>query len=225
MATQTEIVEGHRKRIFESDDRTFYLHVGYFMAWYSACEARITLLLAIATKSENLKSFDLLTRGMDAKVKIERFRLACNGYRKIGDNLKRRLAHFEKKIIPLRNKIAHSHMTTDPSYQGIHFASLSKMPLASFGLYAVGEAPPYQTFREIFEQGLWLNVFNDDLLSVWKNAAHPTEFEIDDPVSPLPPTGHPPSPPSVPPSTPNKRARKRLRKGQPARGKKAVQRG
>lgn len=55
-------------------------------------ELRISYLLARATNIKDLSAFELLTRGMDAKIKVERFRKAARG--RIGPNLNDRLTVF-----------------------------------------------------------------------------------------------------------------------------------
>jgi hypothetical protein len=173
-------------KVFEGPDRNTYLHIGYFVTWFSAVEVRLTQLLALAVRATNLEGFELLTRGMDARIKLERLRRACRNRGNIGRNLSERLRHFEKRMIPLRNKMAHSFVITDPTYARIHFASVAKLPYAAYGLEQIGENPDSLAIRDVFEHALWLNYFSNDLDKVIRAVQTDASkiFEIDHPLSP-----------------------------------------
>ena len=66
-----------RSEIFGGPDRDLYLHIGYFMSWFSAVELKITFFLALVLDDRQLEDFELLVKGMDARVKCERLRKAC----------------------------------------------------------------------------------------------------------------------------------------------------
>lgn len=184
-----------RKRIeiFNQDETEIYLHTGYFIHWFSAAELNITMLLARAVQSNDLDSFELLVKGMDARVKCERLRKACGSATRIGPNLQIRLQYFENTMIPLRNKLTHSYVVGLLESDEFHFATLGKMPYAALGLEAAGPKPPSIKRLELFEQGLWLHAFSRDLIAIFPMGEKPG-FEIDNPQSPAPPEARPPNP-------------------------------
>jgi hypothetical protein len=175
-----------RKDIFESEDRNLFLHLGYFVAWYGSTEIWLTYLLSIAVNTNDLDSFNLLTRGMDAKVKCERLRAACrfNGYT-IGPNLDDRLAYFHERIIRTRNRILHTFpVVLDDDLNTIHFTTIGKIPGQVRG-YVDGGVPT-MLLDQLFEQGYWLNHFAEDISSITKKRIDPKTLEIANPLSTLP---------------------------------------
>jgi hypothetical protein len=77
MANQQQAaLEMYREHIFAGRDCVLYTHIGYFMSWFSAIELHITFWLAVTTGVPSANSFDLLARGMDARIKLEFDKLA-----------------------------------------------------------------------------------------------------------------------------------------------------
>jgi hypothetical protein len=188
------LTETRRKVFAESTDRELYLHVGYFMLWYAACELRITLLLATVTKSKDMHAFALLTKGMDAPTKIRRLRSACERSTPIGQNLEFRLRVFERHMVPLRNKLVHTYPVGDGKRNLVCFNTLANIPMPGRSLHPDEETI---SFLEFFEHGVWLNLFNEDLKPVCRSAAHAQTLEIASPQSPLLPGQHPSPSPST----------------------------
>jgi hypothetical protein len=65
-------LDHRRRKVFNAEDQELYLHLGYFLSWFSAVEAYLTLLIAMLTDSKNLENFDLLARGLQPRQKVER---------------------------------------------------------------------------------------------------------------------------------------------------------
>jgi hypothetical protein len=216
-------LESTRADAFAKEDRHLYLHVGFFISWFSAVELRISMLLALATQTPRMEGFELLTRGMDARVKVDRLRRACEGSITIGPHLAARLTLFENQSIPLRNKMSHSFLSIDPGYESVHLASISRLPYAAYGRQQEGKPPENLPLIQIFEHGLWLAFLNHDLGNVQstfiKSGLHAKILEIDHPRSPLLPgaSSSPPQPKQR--ASEGRRERKRARKGQLRRGK------
>ncbi len=146
-------------------DRKLYFHIGYFTVWYAAVEIRLTLLLARATKSmTNLDSFELLTKGMDARIKILRLREALGDL--IGPNLDTRLNIFDRHMRPLRNSAVHSYPVCDPTHSAIGFASLNQLPSFTKSKPPTAKPALEMPVLDFFEHGVWLNLFNNDLKTV-----------------------------------------------------------
>jgi hypothetical protein len=99
-----------RAKIFNDEDRELYLYLGYFLSWFSAVEAQLTMLIAFLTDSKNLENFDLLARGLQPRQKVERLRILASKYRPLGPNLTALLDLFEEVSIPLRNDLSHSRL-------------------------------------------------------------------------------------------------------------------
>ena len=75
---------------------------------FNIAEMTLTNLLAYVLRYSDTEGFSLLVRGMDARVKCERFKKACLGRRKLGPNFRQHLNRFERVSVPLRNRISHS---------------------------------------------------------------------------------------------------------------------
>ena len=88
-------------------DQPFFIISGYFLAWYALVEIHISAQIAFLSEIHDLDVFQILTKGMDARVKLERFRQLAKAKNGIGPNLNARLNHFERTIIPIRNRLSH----------------------------------------------------------------------------------------------------------------------
>jgi hypothetical protein len=74
-----------------------------------------------------------------------------------------------------------------PDESGIvHFATFSRMPFKEVGLQQTGFRPETLPLLTLFERGLWLNHFSDDLNRMAQQEPFPQRFEIDNPHSPVP---------------------------------------
>jgi hypothetical protein len=141
-----------RKIALSGDEGNLYLDLGYFISWFAVSEFRITSLLQAATTSQNTTAFDLLTKGMDARVKCERLRAACDLFLPMGSNLDTRLGVFERHIIPLPNKLAHSFVACPHPFTTMHFSSQAKLPYKAFGKEQIGDEPEQMTTLEFFKR-------------------------------------------------------------------------
>ena len=211
-------LEEFRKAAFEGEDRDLYLHIGYFMMWYSAVEMRITMLLRVVTQSPNAEGFELLTKGMDARTKCERLRAGAVKNAPLGDVFSQRLDIFERKAISLRNKVAHSFIVSPPDGDAIHFTTISRLPYKAFGREQKGAEPERITKKSFFEHAVWTNTFAHDVRSASLSLVQNNILEITNPISPEQLAGYPQPQTPVEPSKPGRRARKRARKGHPPRG-------
>jgi hypothetical protein len=167
-----------RSVVFEGEeDRTLYLHLGYFIMQFSIVELLITELLNKATGDMDYEKFDLLVRGMDARVKCERLKQAKQFF-PLGPNLKARIDHFEMTMVPLRNRITHSWTQTHDDGR-IYFATVGR-------IVGSKSVPTHSTtYDEVLVHGLWLNLLCRDLLSALRLSG--TKMcEINDPQSGLP---------------------------------------
>jgi hypothetical protein len=63
METNESILTKARARIFGGGDVPLYLHIGYFMSWFSAVELHLTFLLAAALEFKKVDRFELLVHG------------------------------------------------------------------------------------------------------------------------------------------------------------------
>jgi hypothetical protein len=207
METDESFLKKVREDVFSRPETTLYLHTGYFMSWFAATELQLTLMLAIALRYKRLDDFDLLVRGMDARTKCERLRNACKKYKPMGPNLSTRLDHFERKICGVRNKVAHRYLALPNNDGPVYLATLAKMPYLAFGEKQIGEKPDEMSLLELFEYGLWLNFFSQDLGPLTAQPDRET-FEIDQPRSPAPLAGSQPSSRKARRAKPDKPARK-----------------
>ncbi len=184
-----------RSGLFGGPDRDLYVHIGYFMSWFSAVELKITLLLAVVLNYRQLNDFDLLVRGMDARVKCERLRRACKNRINIGPNFENRLRTFEDVSIPLRNKIGHRHLSNPGAGKTVYMMTLSRTAGSAFGMRQVGELPDQMPMLELFEHAYWLHLFSEDLLTATHvTVAQSGTLEIEQPRSPQRLAGRQPTP-------------------------------
>jgi hypothetical protein len=188
MTTQQQTtLEKYRDHVFMRPDRELYTHIGYFISWFSMIELHITFWLAVTTDVKNVNSFELLTKGMDSRIKLERFRQACHlTKREIGPNLDVRLAYFQRVMIRIRNNLSHTWATMPEDSSVIHFSTLSRMPFKEIGFAQKGFRPDTMPLLTLFERGLWLNWFSDDLNRMAQQEPFPQRFEIDNPRSHVP---------------------------------------
>lgn len=173
-----------------SRDADLYKHIGYFMCWFAQVEMGITFLMALLTRSNDFVGFDLISKGMDARVKCERLLKLLKmrtQYRK-DSNLSLRLAHFEGPIIKLRNKLSHSgFFSTYEPEPILHFTSLTQFPNEGRELtIPETEFAPYITYLDLFRAGYWLHMFEEDIRSIYKQTPHERVFEIGNPRSWVP---------------------------------------
>jgi hypothetical protein len=206
-------LERRRDRIFNGEDRELYLHLGYFLSWFSAVEARITLLIAMLTESYNLDNFDLLARGLQPRQKVERLRILAARYpRPIGPNFADVLGQFEETYIPLRNSLSHNRLI----HAGMTPKAFTITTISRISEKDGGHVIPD---LELFERGYWLHMFQDDLGVMLADGLPKERLEIDDPKTPLRRALNHGQPQPKKRATPGKRERKRIRKGQPPRVK------
>jgi hypothetical protein len=217
---EREKIEAERAKKFAGgSDATLFLHTGFFISSYALVELRISSILAKATGVTTLIGFDLLTRGMDLRVKIERLRAACEKGLPLGPNLDARLDVVNKTMRPIRNKIAHQNCVLNPDGKTISFATLAAMPDFFTHRHPDQTDPETIDCLDLFEYCGWLRLFNRDCRDVNRDAARNKMFEITNPLTPLGRgPDHPPAAPK-PVSTMSRRERRRLRKGQKPRGK------
>ena len=149
---------------FQAGPSNMVFHIGFYLMWFGVAEMMLTQALAAVLGMTDHEKFDLLVRGMDLRVKVERLQKAAKKYnRPIGPNLKKRLDIITKKHVPLRNSIAHSWPHHDTKEDGlVHFASIGAMPpgiLSDLSFHPSKSAPPSMHVDEIFDRALWLQVF------------------------------------------------------------------
>ncbi|MGN7127532.1 hypothetical protein [Methylorubrum thiocyanatum] len=164
-------LEQVRKIAFEGVDRTLFLHLGHFYAWFAQVELNITQILAMSLNQQDHEAFELLVQGMDLRVKLQRLRKACKKDDRLGPNMKSRILYLEEKIIPLRNKLSHCAVHKDDNQDLFYIASIGRMPWEAIaGLPQVGERPEEISGLRLFEAGYWLCQFMDDTTQAIKDS-------------------------------------------------------
>jgi hypothetical protein len=205
-------LDQRRSKVFAAEeDRELYLHLGYFLSWFSAVEAYLTLMIAFLTDSKNLENFYLLARGLQPRQKVERLRILAAKYRPLGPNLTALLKLFEEDSIPLRNDLSHSRL--------VHAHTPGQFIITTIAKMTEEEGARTIPARELFERGHWLHWFQYDLGIMLESGLPPKTLEINAPTTPAHREANPRPPPPETRAKPGKRDRKRLRKGQPLRGK------
>ena len=171
----------------EAEYATMYSLVGYFIAQYSLVELGITLLLAIICKTDDVEAFHALTKGMDAKTKIQRLRQLCKQQKRptLGQRLDDRLLFVHDKVAELRNNLSHSALFKSPDDpQRIMFSGVGKMPLETFGYAGKSLSVSEVTFLALESYGDWLNAFHADLVKMLEKSDKQTKvYQITHPRS------------------------------------------
>lgn len=186
--------EAARAKIIHPDDESRFLAVGYYFSLFAQVELWLTTLLAHASGSRDYPLFEIMCRGMDARVKVERFK-AASKYRNIelGDAFRKRLDYFENTLIPLRNDLAHKHLHEDRSDTNlVHLTTIGAIPFEAAGFPSQkGPRPKALYLSELLEKGYWLRLFVKDLKQVLDHAGRGEPLEIGSPLSPLPKADQP----------------------------------
>jgi hypothetical protein len=187
----SSFLENERARIFDGEDRDLYLHVGYFISWNNMVEHKITLLMALIMGEEDLSAFDLITRNLNGQTKVGRLKRLCElKKREIEQPLLDRLDHYTTKIYPLRNKLAHRSTARDEKVPRFYLVTLDRLPWKALGVAVpMGmkvQAPDHIDAITVFEYGLWLHSFSEDLTEVIDCAIKREPLGIKTPRSPLP---------------------------------------
>ena len=121
-------VEENEELHNDLNEHNLHAAIGYFIAAYSKIELIITVHLAILTKNSDFEAFHILTKGMDLRVKIERFRELCKPLSLIDTKsaLDIRLDLVTSKICNLRNKLSHSAIDVpDVGFPELGLSSIS----------------------------------------------------------------------------------------------------
>jgi hypothetical protein len=190
-------------------DRDLYADVGFFVCNFSLAETTITNILALATGHRDFTTFEILCRGMDARVKLRALRDASKLHRGIGPNLTTRLALFEKGAVPLRNRLLHSSLTHSEGEGDLTYylssAAASPWRELKFAPSVRRAAPEHVRSLDLYAWGVWLHFFAMDLSLVQPLARAGEELEIANPKSRLQPEARPAKPKKAPRTKPDKR--------------------
>ena len=165
-------LKAHRDRTFAADDKELFLHVGHFISYYAAAEFALTMLLQTFTGRPHPAGFHILTRGMDAKIKVKRLKEAIESCGcTLDEGLQKRLNHFTKNLVSLRNVLVHSHLYW-PEGGDLQMTSIGRPPI--FAVAPLKAPKPRRTIPglELYERGAWLCLFFQDLIAIEDRYRH-----------------------------------------------------
>lgn len=169
-----------------SDDWMHTL-VGRFIAMYSAADLALGTLLASVSGIDDLELFHILSKGLDAKTKVQRLREIEALEKPIpkGGALDRRLSYFVAECSDLRNKIAHQWLVPAKGLpEAMIFASLGRLPTKEFKMQRRSRLDPeWITLEALALHVDWLDCFADDIASVRRASQHGEPLEIAHPRS------------------------------------------
>ena len=177
---------------YEPDDEeleyeAMFSQVGYFITQYSNVEVAITALLAILSKFDDFEAFHIITKGMDAKTKVERLRELAKAKKLIpkDGHLDKRLLHFADKTATLRNKVAHTWLLKSKGEpQKILFSNLARLPFDLFKMKKRPTPKPDEILVDVlWEHSNWLSQLLLDMLSLIEPAKKGTTLELKKPNS------------------------------------------
>lgn len=165
-------LEAHRLNTLYGDDAEMFAHVGHFIAWYASVEFMLTFLLHSFSGQIDARAFDVLTRGMDVRVKIERLgKTASLAGWKLDPGLLERIGHFQDVHIPLRNRIVHSYLYW-PDGGPLQMCGTINPPIFQDTRWDVPE-PYVIPGIDLFERGAWLGHFSQDLIAIHEALTSP----------------------------------------------------
>jgi hypothetical protein len=163
------------------EDNSAFLHIGHFHGWYGQVEWRLTMLMAFVAEERDFAAFHVLT--MDAKTKVIRFIRLCKiKNRKIGPLLLSRLAHYRDNMAEFRNKISHTALARNDDQTRFLLASLGTVSLDEINNKIWDKAESFSDL-DLYERGLWLNYFADDLWDVFPKVGAGAILELENPNS------------------------------------------
>jgi hypothetical protein len=194
-------------------DQPYFIITGHFLAWYAIVEMHLSVLIAMLSGVHDFEVFQILTKGMDARVKLERLRQLAKAKSGIGPNLKLRLDSFEKTIIPRRNRLSHAAPWINENEAGkFHLITIANFSEAFAGpgwdASSLNEVPKPLYASELIEMGKWLRYFSVDLGKLQTVSALSKMLEIESPHSPPPKESRSDQPRSRPRATRHKPPRK-----------------
>lgn len=161
-----------RKDILSGEDQEMFVHVGHFVSWFGAVDMILGLILHHFSGDIPPPEFDVLTRGLDAKTKLHRLEqsMALSGWT-MAPALKRRLEHFKKVHIGIRNKLVHSYLYW-PEGGDLQICGVGNPPI--FADVTFDAAPPQQIPGAVlFERGAWLSLLCQDLTDIFNAFERP----------------------------------------------------
>ena len=187
--TDQRLLEALRTQMFSGEDRDLYLHVGYFFTWYNQVDWKITNLMAIVMGERDFSAFELLVGRMDARRKVRRLIELCKiKNREIEQALLDRLRHYERKICPLRDKLAHHGLARDEKKPRFLYMRMDRLPWKELGMKAPIKQPPPDGIDVmiLFQHGYWLHLFSEDLTEAFYRAVEKRPLGMKSPRSPPP---------------------------------------
>jgi hypothetical protein len=179
-----------RKQTYDGNprQRDMFLDIGYFVSAFGIVDFSFACTLAVLTRSHDHDMFELLARGMDARVKLERIRAAAKTMKGIGANLNARLKIFETTILRIRNEISHGGVMYSEDAKPLRYFHVS---VAKSKLHPedkpIGDGPamPFATSLELFGWAEWLWLFAGDIRSLEPALKRGDILEVAHPKSPL----------------------------------------
>ena len=183
--TDQRFLEALRTRMFSGEDRDLYLHVGYFFTWYNQVDWKITNLMAIVMGERDFSAFELLVGRMDARRLIELCKIKN---REIEQAPLDRLRHYERKICPLRDKLAHHGLARDEKKPRFLYMRMDRLHWKELGMKAPIKQPPPDGIDVmiLFQHGYWLHLFSEDLTEAFYRAVEKRPLGMKSPRSPPP---------------------------------------
>lgn len=196
-------------RTAAKQDHPYLILTGAFLARFASVEMMLTALLAVLLQLGDLTAFQIITRGMDARVKIDRLKqLAKHRNGKIGATLKERLDYFENSMIPVRNELAHGALWGNQKERGRwHVITIDSFQFPFTDDVLDNTAKSY-TAGDLSARATWCDLFFKELAQAFDHARRGEVLEIDTPAIKVPKgtPQHPPKQRAKPPRAPGTKA-------------------
>ena len=148
------LMQGLKDHFLTAEAANLQSNIGHFIMWFGTAEMFLTRLLAHLVGMHDMEKFDLLCKGMDARIKCERFKKAAKQAGGLGKKFSDELSYFEKKSIPLRNRISHSWPVQHE--ETIYFCTVKSGAFSPTDFKKDGTEI---STLALFAEGFWLNGF------------------------------------------------------------------
>jgi len=122
--------------------------------WFSAADQWLTVILA-HFGAISAQKFAIAVSGMDSRVKCERLRRAAKLSVPIGPGFRSWLDDFEKKSVPLRNKISHRLLLPSQDAKGFYLTPFGE------GEHMLSQKHPDISASLLMRHAIWLQTFTE----------------------------------------------------------------
>jgi hypothetical protein len=168
-------------------DQQFAVISGHFLTWYAMVDLGLLMILSALSDANDLRAFEALCAGLDAKAKVERIRKMAKLKGGIGPNFSAQLEHFYSKITRARNRLVHNAGRLNSKNRSrIQYISLELLEQAQAEVSNLDQLAHHSTVHELFAHAAWLRLFTGDVSKARVFLDINGVLEVDQPLAEMP---------------------------------------